>query len=120
MPDREKQQTTVEKFKRSIVLTVSSFLILMVVGIAMRGLPTIAASYSYQLVSGAMVLLLICMYIYSLVVMYKMAVVLDNAQLLKVKPWLLLLLAIVATPIGFFVNIIIVIVLWKKANALPK
>ena len=40
------------------------------------------------------------------------------AQLLKVKAWLLLVLAIVATPIAFFVNVIIVIVLWRKGNKL--
>ena len=121
--DREKQVKTIAIFRKSVTLTVACFFIILGVGTAMRSLLSAVLMpstyvYIYQFVFSGMLVCLCVLYIYLLVLMYKMAKMLHNAQLLKVKPWLLLVLAIMATPFAFFINVIIVIVLWRKGNKL--
>jgi hypothetical protein len=119
MIEREEQMKTIGNFKKCVTLTVISFFILAGLGITIKSfLPAIFNSNIYQLGFRALLLYMIVIYIFLLVLLYKTAKILNLSGLLKVKPSLLLVLAILATPIAFFVNIIIVIIVWRKADRL--
>mgnify|MGYP001611224194 CR=1 FL=1 len=119
MIEREGQTKTINNFKECVKLTVISFFIIVGLGISIKNfLPAIFNSYIYYFGFRVLLLYMIVLYVFFLVLLYKTAKILNLSGLLKVKPSLLLVLAILATPIGFFVSIIIVVVLWKKADRL--
>jgi len=119
MIDREKQLRTITRFRKCVTLTVSSFFAILGIGTVIKSsLPGVFMSSIYQVAFGGMLAYLSVLYICLLALMYRTARILYLAQLLKAKAWLLLVLAIVATPIAFFVNVIIVIVLWRKGKKL--
>ncbi len=119
MIDREKQLRTITRFRKCVTLTAASFFAIYGLGTVIKSsLSAVFTSNIYQVAFGGMLVYLGVLYICLLVLMYRTARILYLAQLLKVKAWLLLVLAIVATPIAFFVNVIIVIVLWRKGNKL--
>jgi len=119
MTEREKQAKIIGNFKKCVFLTVISFFVILGLGVTIKGLfPAIFSSNTYQLVFRGVLFYLAILYIFLLVLIYMTAKILNRAQLLKVKSLLLLILAILATPIAFFVNIIIVVILWRKADKL--
>jgi hypothetical protein len=121
MIEREGQTKTIGNFKKCVKLTVMSFLIIVGLGITIKSFfPAIFNSYIYYFGFRALLLYMIILYVFLLTLLYRTAKILNLSGLLKVKPSLLLVLAILATPIGFFVNIIIVVILWKKADRLLK
>lgn len=98
-----------------------SFFIIAGLGITIKSfLPTVFNSQIYRLGLRALLLYLTVLYVFLLVLLYRTAKILNSSGFLRVKPSLLLILAILATPIAFFVNIIIVVILWKKADRLLK
>jgi hypothetical protein len=119
MIEREGQTKTIGNFKKCVKLTVISFFIIAGLGITIKSfLPAIFNSYIYQFGFRVLLLYMIVVYVFLLVLLYKTAKILNLSGLLKVNSYLLLVLAILATPIAFFVNIIIVIILWRKADRL--
>ncbi len=121
MVEKEVQTKTIDNFKKCVSLTAISFFIILGLGIAIKSFfPAIFNSSIYQFGFRALLLYMIILYVFLLVLLYKTAKILNLLGLLKVKSSLILVLAILATPIAFFVNIIIVVILWKKADRLLK
>lgn len=121
MVEREAQKKTIGNFKKCVRLTVMSFFITVgLVAVIKNFFPVVFDSATYQFGLRVLFLYLIVLYVFSLVLLYKIAKILNLSGLLKIKASLLLVLAILATPIAFFVNIIIVVILWKKADRFLK
>jgi len=121
MVEREVQIKTIGNFKKCVRLTVMSFFIIVGLGVVIKNFfPVVFNSATYQFGLRVLLLYAVVLYVFLLVLLYKTAKILNLSGLLKIKPSLLLALAILATPIAFFVNIIIVVILWKKANRLLK
>ena len=119
MDEREIQTKTVGNFKKCVKLTVVSFFIIAGLGITIKSLfPVLFNTSIYQFGLRVLLVYMIVVYVFLLALLYRTAKILNLSGLLKVKPFLLLVLAILATPIAVFVNIIIVIILWRKADRL--
>lgn len=121
MIEKEVETRTIGSFKKCVRLTVISFFIIAGLGAVIKSfLPAIFNSYIYQFGFRMLLLYMIVLYVFLLTLLYKTTKILNLSGLLKVRSSLLLVLAILATPIAFFVNIIIVIILWRKADVLLK
>ena len=121
MVEREVQMKTIGDFKKCVRLMVMSFFIIAGLGVVIKNFfPVVFNSAAYQFGLRVLFLYLIVLYIFLLVLLYKIAKILNLSGLLKIKASLLLVLAILATPIAFFVNIIIAVILWRKADRLLK
>ena len=112
---------TVKKFKRIVTVTFVLGLIGVAVSLAMKDMSCYDMSHSpFRHLARILLLLIILGYIRSLTYLYKISKVLKLAGSIKIRPFLLLLLAVIGTPLGLFITIIIFVVIWHKAEAYIK
>lgn len=112
---------TVKKFKRIVIVTFVLGLIGVAVSLVMKDMSCYDMSHSpFRHLARILLLLIILGYITSLSYLYKTSKALKLAGEMKIRPFLLLLLAVFATPLGLFITIIIFVVVWHKANVYIK
>ena len=116
----EQAVITIGKFMKAVGITSLLGLIAILVAAIIRSTGYNMAASPIRPLALILVLLIVAGYIISLIYLYKVANILKLANRLKISPILLVLVAVLSTPILFLISVVIFIVIWNKAQTYLK
>ncbi len=110
-------KVVLKKYTNMLLITILSFIIIVGIGFTVKfSFPNIFLSPSYQVFLRLLFFYMIIIYISLFVYLYKAAKILKIAGKIKARPSLLLIIAVVATPIFFLISFIVFGVISAKAS----
>jgi hypothetical protein len=115
--DKEQSVHTIKEFKKITIITFFLSLIVIVLSMLFKNNFVNFNYYSLFIVMvKVLALAFIIGYIFSLIYLYKTTKILKLAGKINIKPYLILLITLIASLILFLIPIIVFIIIWQKAN----
>jgi len=114
---KNKSKTTLRRYKKLTLIYAISFLLILVFGFTVRGFfPYIIESVGYRIIINLMLWYLVLMYFVLLVYLYKTWKILKVSGKTRVRPSLIVILAILGAPTFFIISLVIFIIALMRAN----
>jgi len=97
-----------KRYTTLFLVTIGSFFLILAIGLTVKSsFPVLFDSIAYQIIYRLLLLYMLVIYIMLLVYLYKAAKILKTIGRINIRPSLLLIISIIATPIFFIISFIV-------------